>query len=44
MMKHMQKSDKKSDLPWFSYGYRKCMVVDFLVGYKSLAKSAHYQL
>ena len=30
-MKHIQKTDWKSDVPWFSYGYRKCMFVDFLL-------------
>ena len=29
-MKHGQKSDWKLDLPWFSYGYWKCMYVDSL--------------
>ena len=29
MLKHRQ----KSDLPRFSYGYRKCMFVDFLIEY-----------
>ena len=28
------KSDWKSDVPWFCYGHRKCMFVDFLIGYK----------
>ena len=31
MMKHMQKPDRKSNLPLFSYGYRKCMFVDFFI-------------
>ena len=31
-MKHMRKPDWKSDLPLFSYGNRKCMFVDFLIG------------
>ena len=26
----LQKSDFKSDLPWFSYGARKCTFIDFL--------------
>ena len=34
-MKDKQKSDWKSDLPWFCYNlnYHKCMFVDFLTGY-----------
>jgi hypothetical protein len=31
-MKHLQKPDWKSDLPKFSYGYHKCVFVDFLAG------------
>ena len=30
IMKLIQKPHWKSDLPLFSYGYRKCMFVDFL--------------
>ena len=30
MMKHHETWHWKSDLPWFSYGYRKCMFVDTL--------------
>ena len=30
---HLQKPYWKSDLPWFSYDYRKFMFVDFLIGY-----------
>ena len=29
-MKHPQKSDWKSGFLWFSYGYRKCMFVDWI--------------
>ena len=32
-MKHLQISYRKSNLPWFSCGYRKCMFVDFLTEY-----------
>ena len=32
-MKHLQKSVWILDLPWFSYGYQKCMVVDFWIRY-----------
>ena len=28
-MKHQHKSHSKLDLPSFSYGYQKCMLVDF---------------
>ena len=37
-MKHQQ----KSDLPWFSYGYRKCMSVDSLLEYKFSPNCVHY--
>ena len=30
MTKHQEKSDRKLDLPWLSYGYQKCMFVDSL--------------
>ena len=32
-MKHMEKPDRKSDFPCFSYGYQKCMFVDFSTAY-----------
>ena len=32
-MKYLQKSGWKSDLPWFSYGYQKCKLVGFWIGY-----------
>ena len=30
-MDHQQKSDSESDLPCFSYGYRKCMFIGFFL-------------
>ena len=33
MMKYLQKWNWKLNLFWFSYAYRKCMFVDFLIGY-----------
>ena len=33
MMKHLEKPGWKSNVPWFSYGYRKCMFVNFLTEY-----------
>ena len=36
-MKHPQKSDWKSKLLWFSYGYRECMVVTMLEVYLDLS-------
>jgi hypothetical protein len=39
MMKHLQKLDWKSDLSYLSYGYWKCMFVDFLTTY---INSPHY--
>ena len=41
MMKHMQKSDWKSGIPLFSYGYRKCTFVDFSAGYMGLPNCVH---
>ena len=32
-MKHLQEPDWESYLPWFSYGYRKCMFAYFLTMY-----------
>ena len=32
-MTHRQKMEEKLDLPWFSYGYWKCMLVDTLTDY-----------
>ena len=31
--KPLQKPDWKLDLPWLSYGYQKCIWVDFVLGY-----------
>ena len=39
---HLQEPDWKSELPRFSYGYRKCMFVDFLIGYKGSPNCVHY--
>ena len=41
-MKHMQKPDWKLDLPLFSYGYRKCKIVDFLTKYIGPPIRIHY--
>ena len=36
-MKHQQISDGKLDLPWFDYGYWKCMFLDSLTEYIGLS-------
>ena len=42
MMKHQQKPDWKSDLPWFSYDDQKCMFVDSLTEYIGPPNCVHY--
>ena len=42
MLKHLQKLDWKPVLPLSSYGYRKCMFVDFIIGYISPPDCVHY--
>jgi len=41
-MKHQHKLDSKSDLPLFSYGYRKCMFVGFLARRVGPLSCVHY--
>ena len=41
-MKRLQKPDWKSVLLLSSYGYRKCMFVDFLIGYIGPPNCVHY--
>ena len=42
IIKLMQRPCWKSDIHLFSYGFRKCMFVDFLTVYTSSPSCAHY--
>ena len=44
IMKHQQKPDCKSNLPWFSHGNQKCMFVDSLIEYIAPPNRVHYCL
>ena len=41
-IRHMQKSGRKVDLPWFGYGDQKCMFTDFFHGFVGPPNCAHY--
>ena len=41
-MRHLQTMDCELDLPWFRYGYRKCVFVDFLTGHMGHPDCDHY--
>ena len=40
---HQQKSDWKSNLPLFSYGYQKCIFVDSSFEYKGFSNCVHFE-
>ena len=44
MMKHLQNLERfvKLSLPWFSYGYHKCMFVTFITKYIGPPNCVHY--
>ena len=46
LMKHQQMSDGKSNLLWFSYDYRNCIFVDFLIDYMYIGPPnyVHYRV
>ena len=41
-MKHMQKPDRKSNLSYFTFGYQKCVFVDFLTRHICALNCVHY--